>query len=306
MIDSLLSRYFVHLQINNWSPRTIDRRRYTLSRFVRWCAERGIESVADFSEEVLQAYRRSLFYHRTKKGKPITFATQTSYLIAVRHWLGWLVEIESLESNPADRIELPKEEHRLPSSYLTLDEVESLMAAVELSTPTGLRDRAILEVLYSTGMRRAELIALKPDDIDRERGLVIIRQGKGRKDRVVPIGRRALDWIAKYIADGRPEADGPLFLTGRGNPFHPVTLSQVVRDYLDAAGITKRGSCHMLRHTAATLMLEGGADLRSIQTLLGHEQLNTTQIYVHVTIQHLREVHRRTHPGADDKKPNTE
>ncbi|MCD0462257.1 tyrosine-type recombinase/integrase [Roseiconus lacunae] len=302
----MLNRYYFHLQMNNWSPRTIDRRRYTLGRFVGWCSERGIETAADLTDEVLQAYRRSLFHHRTKQGEPIKFATQASYIAAVRHWLGWLVEVESIQTNPADKIELPKEEHRLPSSYLTLEEVETLLGTVDVSTATGLRDRAILETFYSTGMRRSELIALKPDDIDRERGLVTIRQGKGRKDRVVPIGRRALEWIDKYIADGRPDADGPVFLTGRGNPFHPVTLSQMVRNYLDDAGITKKGSCHMLRHTTATLMLEGGADLRSIQTLLGHEQLNTTQIYVHVTIQHLREVHRRTHPRSEDRKPDTE
>ena len=199
----------------------------------------------------------------------------------------------------------------MPSGYLTLDEVETLLGTVDLTTPSGLRDRAILETLYSTGMRRSELIALNLDDIDFERGLVIIRQGKGRKDRVVPIGKRALQWIEKYLADGRPalldQATDAFFPTTRGNRFHPVNLSSLVRSYLDAAGIQRRGSCHMLRHTTATLMLEGGADLRSIQTLLGHESLNTTQIYTHITIQRLREVHEKTHPGfrdhLDEKSP---
>ena len=309
-LESLLSRYFLSLQIANWSPRTIERRRYSLGRFVDWATEHGAESHADFTSELLEAYRRSLFHHRNARtDKPLKFATQASYLVAVKHWIGWLVEEGWLETNPAEKLQLPKEEHRLPSSYLTLDEVETLLGIVDLSTPSGLRDRAILETLYSTGMRRSELIALNLDDIDFERGLVIIRQGKGRKDRVVPIGKRALQWIEKYLADGRPALTGEdtdtLFPTTRGNRIHPVTLSSLVRSYLDAAGIDRRGSCHMLRHTTATLMLEGGADLRSIQSLLGHESLNTTQIYTHITIQRLREVHEKTHPGFRDQPDET-
>ena len=145
-----------------------------------------------------------------------------------------------------------------------------------------------METLYSTAMRRAELIGLKLDDINVESRVITIRQGKGRKDRVVPIETRGLEWIEKYQHDGRPalidEPTGTLFLTTLGNTFHPNNLSALVRGYIVAGGITKRGSCHIFRHTAATLMLEGGADLRSIQTLLGHETLNTTQIYAHVAI----------------------
>lgn len=305
-LESLLSRYSLSLQIANWSPRTIDRRRYTLSRFIAWCTERGTQSAGDINTEIVEAYRRSLFHHRNARtNKPLKFATQASYLIAVKHWLGWLAEEGWLETNPAEKLQLPKEEHRLPSGYLTLDEVETLLSVVDLSTPSGLRDRAILETLYSTGMRRSELIALNLDDVDHSLGLVIIRQGKGRKDRVVPIGRRALQWLDKYLVDARPsmlgESSDALFLTTRGNRFHPVNLTSRVRSYLDAAGIRRPGSCHMLRHTAATLMLEGGADLRSIQTLLGHESLNTTQIYTHITIQRLREVHEKTHPGSKDR-----
>ena len=307
-LKTLVARYFADLRMNNWSPRTIDRRGYSLGRFLTWCDDRGVDTVDGFTPELLEAYRRSLFHHRNPRtDKPIKFATQASYLTAVKHWLGWLVEQNWLEMNPAENLQLPKAEHRLPSNHLTLEEIETLLGVVDLTTASGLRDRAILETFYSTGMRRSELIALHLDDIDHQRGLVVIRQGKGRKDRVVPIGPRALEWLNKYLIDGRPvlieEETDVLFLTTRGNAFHPVNLTSLVRSYLDAVGITKRGSCHMLRHTTATLMLEGGADLRSIQTLLGHENLNTTQIYTHVTIQRLREVHDKTHPGAKDPKP---
>jgi len=305
---ALLSRYFVELRMNNWSPRTIDRRSYSLGRFIEWCGQRGIDCVREITAEAVEAYRRSLYHHRNARtGKPITFSTQASYLSAVCHWMAWLSEQGWITDNPARSIVLPKAEHRLPSSYLTLSEVETLLNTVDLMTPSGLRDRAIMETFYSTGMRRGELIALRLDDLNAESRVLTIRQGKGRKDRVVPIGSRAVEWINKYLHDGRPSlldaATDTLFITTLGNTFHPNNLSALVRSYVVAAGITKRGSCHIFRHTAATLMLEGGADLRSIQTLLGHEQLNTTQIYTHVTIQRLREVHDRTHPGAHDRQP---
>ncbi len=147
-------------------------------------------------------------------------------------------------------------------------------------------------------------------DLSRDTGTLLIRQGKGRKDRVVPIGPRAVEWIDKYETDGRESLIAKpterLFLTTRGNAIHPNVLSYLVREYMTAAGISKRGSCHLLRHTAATLMLEGGAELRSLQkTLLGHEQLNTTAIYTHVAMKRLREVHAATHPGYADRQPKT-
>ena len=314
---ALLSRYFVDLRMNNWSPRTIDRRSFSLGKFIQWCADRGIDAVTEITVEAVDSYRRSLFHHRNARtGKPIKFCTQASYLSAVRHWLGWLCDQGWIETNPADKIELPKEEQRLPSSHFTLSEVEALLNIVDLTTPSGLRNRAIMETFYSTAMRRSELIGLQLDDINRESRVITIRQGKGRKDRVVPIGERALEWITKYLHDGRPamldEPTDTLFLTTLGNVFHPNNLTALVRSYIVAAGITKRGSCHIFRHTAATLMLEGGADLRSIQTLLGHEQLNTTQIYTHVAIKRLREVHDQTHPaqktenqGKTSQRPTT-
>ena len=308
--STLLNRYFTELRVSNWSPRTIDRRSYSIGRFLTWCNERGIECVTEITAEAIAAYRRSLYHHRARKtGKPLSFSTQASYLSALRHWMTWLHEQNWIPTNPAADLQLPKEETRLPGTYLSIDEVEQLLSVVDLTTPSGLRDRAILEVFYSTGIRRAELINLQLSDLSRDTGTLLIRQGKGRKDRVVPIGPRAVEWIDKYEADGREELiDQPtetLFLTTRGNAIHPNVLSYLVREYMTAAGIFKRGSCHLLRHTAATLMLEGGADLRSLQTLLGHEQLNTTAIYTHVAIKRLREVHAATHPGYADRQPKT-
>jgi len=165
----------------------------------------------------------------------------------------------------------------------------------------GLRDRAILEVLYSTGIRRQELTRLSREDIEWERGLLMIRQGKGGKDRLVPIGRGALHWMRLYLAKLRTEQcnnveTGPLFLSERGGALSPRHLPCVIGKYLLRAG--KAGSCHVFRHTMATLMLEHGADIRHVQEQLGHACLQTTQIYTHVSIRKLKEVHSLTHPGA--------
>ena len=165
----------------------------------------------------------------------------------------------------------------------------------------------MLEMFYSTGMRRTELLRLRLYDVDREAGIVTIREGKGKKDRVIPIGERAVAWLDKYLDQARPQLvaepdDGTLFLTVQGEPFGPNRLSGLVRDYVEAAGIGKHGACHLFRHTMATLMLEGGADIRFIQQMLGHARLDTTQIYTHVSIRMLKQIHSATHPAAQLKR----
>ncbi len=189
---------------------------------------------------------------------------------------------------------------------LSASEAEAVLAVPDLSLGFGIRDRAMLEVLYSTGMRRRELIGLSVWDLDAERGTVSIRQGKGRRDRMVPIGERALAWVAKYSADVRPGLvvppdAGVLFLTKEGLDFTPDHLSGLVTRYVERADIAKHGSCHLFRHTMATLMLEGGADIRYIQQMLGHAELSTTQIYTQVSIRALKAIHTATHPGATNQ-----
>jgi integrase/recombinase XerD len=161
----------------------------------------------------------------------------------------------------------------------------------------------MLEILYSSGLRRMELLHLKLYDVDQKHGLVTVRQGKGKRDRVVPIGERALAWLDVYLNSLRPEIakkpdDGVIFLTSNGVPFTPNHLSWLARQYVKSAAIGKNGACHIFRHTMATLMLEGGADIRYIQAMLGHVRLDTTQIYTHVSIRKLKQVHESTHPGA--------
>ncbi len=205
-------------------------------------------------------------------------------------------------------------ERRLPQDVLTHDEMESLMNAPDITTPLGLRDRAILETFYSTGIRVSELSDLQVYDLETERGVLKINLGKGSKDRVVPIGARAIKWVVKYTQDIRPtflndSSETALFVSFRGKQLGKEYLSSMVRKHLLHAGIHRKGSCHLIRHTTATQLLLNGADIRSVQELLGHAKITTTQIYTHITINDLKRIHRQTHPAEQPptkggKQPN--
>jgi integrase/recombinase XerD len=193
---------------------------------------------------------------------------------------------------------------------LTVDEVERILAVPDISSLLGLRDRAMLETFYATAIRRSELCRLKVRNLDLKRGVLAVRQGKGRKDRFVPVGERATAWIEKYLRESRPELqgfddDGTLFLSADGTSIVPDHLGEIVRNAITLAEVDKEGACHLFRHTAATLMLEGGADIRFIQQMLGHAKLETTQIYTQVSLDKLKAVHRATHPGAKlERRPH--
>ena len=208
-----------------------------------------------------------------------------------------------LPSSPASELDMPRLGRRLPRQILTAAEAEKVLSQADLTDPIGIRDRAILETFYSTGIRRGELVRLKLYDIGFEKGTLMIREGKGQKDRVVPIGERVLKWVEKYLLDVRPHLvvppdEGVVFLTYMGVPFHPDALGHEMKKYLLAPGVGKEGACHIFRHTVATLMLDGGADIRYLQEMLGHTKLETTSIYTQVTIDKLKKIHDATHPAA--------
>ena len=302
-LHELTERFIHHMQVRNFASSTIALRRKYLVRFTDWCHERGIDNVHDITRTVLQSYQRHVFHYRNAKtGRPLKFSTQISLLGPIRAWFRYLRRENQIETNPAADLDFPKEEQRLPETILSPSQIETIMNQPKIETPLGLRDRAMLEVLYSTAMRRSELIDLDIYDINYEAGTVTIRQGKGGKDRVVPIGVRALSWLTKYTEDARGDFAAHtnttgLFVSFRGRRFCPPNLSILIRDYIKAAGITRPGSCHLFRHAAATQMLENGADIRSLQQLLGHAELTSTQIYTHISIKHLKDVHRTTHPA---------
>ena len=295
-------RYLEWLQVHNYAAPTVQNRQSYLGVFVAWCTDRGLATPKEITKPILERYQRSLYTHRKANGEPLTFRAQHARLIPVRAFFKWCAKQNYLLYNPASELELPRLEHRLPKHVLTKSEVEQVLSQPDTTESMGLRDRAILEVFYSTGMRRSELMGLGLFDLDRERGTVMIRQGKGKKDRMIPIGERAIAWIDRYQTQVRPElviarGNATLFLTQAGEAFTPDRLTQLVRGYVNAADIGKTGSCHLLRHTMATLMLENGADIRYIQAMLGHAELSTTQIYTQVSIRKLKEIHSATHPA---------
>ncbi len=256
---------------------------------------------------MLERYQRWLFHYRKTNGEPLSFRSQAQRLLPVRAFFRWAARAHHVLYNPASEIELPKVEHRLPKPALTVAEAEQVLAQPDLSGPVGVRDRAILEVFYSTGIRRAELAHLAIFDLDIQRQTLLVRQGKGAKDRMVPVGTRALAWVGRYLAETRPTLavepdDATLFLTVDGTPIALDRLTQLARDYVKASGVAKTGACHLFRHTMATVMLEGGADIRYIQAMLGHARLDTTQIYTQVSIRALQAVHAATHPGATNTR----
>jgi integrase/recombinase XerD len=307
-LHTLAVEFFESGRLKNLSPRTIEHFDFDLDRFISWAALRGISTPSQVTRAVLVAYQRALFYHRKKDGQPLAFSSQSRALVTLRGFFRWLSKNDHVDGNPAADLDLPKVENRLPKHVLSVAEVEAVLAVVDVDQPLGLRDRGILEVLYSTGMRRHELAGLKLTDLDDDRGVVTVRQGKGKKDRVIPIGDRACAWVKKWVDEERDqwvtEADeGFVFVSNDGSAMGLGWLSRMVGAYVDKAEIGKRGSCHLFRHTMATLLLEGGADIRFIQEILGHASAATTQIYTRVSIRQLKAVHTMAHPAHLDKRP---
>ena len=295
-------RYLEWLTTKNYAPTTIQGKTYNLNAFIRWCGQRSLTKPLDITQSVLEAYQRHLFHALKEDGDNLSVRSQYRQTCDVKGLFRWLAKQHVILFNPAAELEMPILEKKLPQQVLTLEEVETILDGIPLKKKWGLRDRAMIETLYSTGIRRAELIDLRLLDLDLDEHMIWVRLGKGRKDRRIPIGGRAVAWVRKYLRESRPrllaESDpGNLFLSLSGRPFSSTRVSQVVKDAIDRAGIAKSGACHLLRHTMATFMLENGADIRYIQQMLGHAELSTTQIYTRVSIRKLKEVHQRTHPA---------
>ena len=302
-LTAAMRRYLEHLGTRGYRPMGMATAERYIRDFIAWADERGVTHPSQVSRQVLERYQRWLYHYRKRDGAPLSVAGQRCKLVPLRGFFRWLTKTAEIPANPAADMELPRKIKRLPRTVLTAKEAERVMACVDLGTPIGLRDRAMLEVLYATGMRRHEIAALELGDIEAERGVVLIREGKGGKDRLLPLGDRALHWVGEYLERGRPllawnAEDKTLFLGNEGKRLSPLWLSTVIARRVDAAELGKRGGCHLWRHTMATLMLEGGADLRFIQAMLGHAEISTTQIYTQVAIRQLQAVHAMTHPGA--------
>jgi len=301
-MTSYMERFLEWSASMNYSQATIRNRGVGIKRFSAWCEERSLVRPQDITPQILERYRRYVFHYRKGNGEPLSFSTQHGLLAPLKAFFKWLSKENYILYNPASEFELPKVPKRLPKHILTIEEIEDMLRHTQVYGDIGIRDRAIMETLYSTGMRKMELANLKIQDVDLKRGTVFISKGKWGKDRLIPIGDRACSWIRKYLQDVRPtlvqdDDSGHLFLTDHGEPFIKNRASDLIRKYLDAVGIDKPGACHLFRHAMATHMLENGADIRYIQMMLGHANLTSTEIYTQVSIKKLKQVHTATHPA---------
>jgi integrase/recombinase XerD len=307
-IDLLVVRFIEAMAAWNWSRKTITSYEQNIRYFIDWLQrETDIETIAEVSGEILASYQMALLSAEKKNGEILSVGTQHHRLTALKSFYRFLAREGKVLTNPTTTITLPKKRLMLPQPLVTAKETIHLIESIDTSTPLGMRDRAVVEVLYSTGIRSGEIRALKLSDFDPGAGVVVIIAGKGNKDRVVPLGPIASAVIGDYIAQARPKLAKRanvlnLFLTKNGNPLDALAVINIVKRAAKNAGITKPVRPHRLRHACATHMLSGGADIRHIQKLLGHASLQTTQIYTKVEIGDLKTVHRRFHPREKGRR----
>lgn len=304
---ALLLRLVAWRRERNWSETTLKVQTHHQYRFILWASERGIHYASDVTRPVLERYQRHLFHYRKANGEPLSTRTQRTTLQPLQVWFSWMTRQGLILANPAADLTLPRLEKRLPRTVLSVAEVEQVLALPDLTTLQGVRDRALMELLWSTGLRRSEVAGLNLYSIDISRKIITVVQGKGKQDRVIPVGERALRWVSHYQQQVRPQLvinpevqalfvalDGVAGLTPNG-------ITHTVGQYIKASGLAQGGSCHLFRHAMATQMLENGADLRWIQVMLGHASVESTQLYTQVSIRALAAVHASTHPAEQQE-----
>ncbi|HUQ46863.1 MAG TPA: site-specific tyrosine recombinase XerD [Gemmatimonadaceae bacterium] len=291
-----LERFNDHLSVEKGaSPRTNEAYLRDLARFATFCQIKGATTPAAATAKILREY----VYHLKDLGlAPASIRRNVS---AVRSYFKFMLGEGELVRDPSERLEAPRRWRTLPE-VLTVDEATRLIAAPALEEPLAFRDRAMLELAYGAGLRVSEWISLTTKDVLMDDHLVRVF-GKGSKQRLVPIGRSAIAATAIYMRELRPRLEkgqgrGILFLNARGQPLSRMGAWKILRKYVEIAGIKKAVSPHTLRHSFATHLLEGGADLRAVQEMLGHADISTTQIYTHVDREYLRSVHKQFHPRA--------
>ncbi len=306
-VQALAQKYREHLRVINYASGTITRYLYFLNRFFEYLMENNIAEITAVNKDNIRDYQTHLYETINMRGEPNSVFHQNNNLKVIKSFFRFLVEDGYIVSDPARDVSYAREPKRLPRSILSQSEAKKIIHVPNTSTVIGYRDRTILEVFYSTGIRRAELINLTLQDVDYTEGFIRINAGKGNKDRIVPIGKIACRYIENYIKAVRPSLikdpyNNHLFLTINGTRLSENRVSEMVKIYGRRAKIKKGTSPHTFRHTCATLMLRNNANIRHIQELLGHASLDSTQVYASVSITDLKEVHSRCHPRERDKE----
>jgi integrase/recombinase XerD len=293
-MDPLLDQFLHYLIVEKGlSQNTIEAYGHGLARFFEHLRGKKIQAVRDVGRFDVQGFLVAL----RKKG--LNAKSIARDIVAIRSFFRFLIQEGVLETNPVEDLESPKVARRLPE-VLSLKEIEQILEEPNQQTPLGMRDRAMLELLYATGMRVSELTRLPTNQVNLEGGYVLL-YGKGSKERIVPLGSEAMKWIALYLKSARGilskgKESPSLFINRSGKPMSRQRFWKNLKHYAQKAGLDKRITPHLLRHSFATHLLERGADLRSVQMMLGHVDISTTQIYTHVTGEKLKKVHKQYHP----------
>lgn len=298
-VSRAIADHLVWMRGQGYAEASIAHRDRCLAELGRWCRRIKKRSLADVTSDDLVRWAADLRERRKASGEWLAPSTVANLLYAARGFFRSLAERGIIRTDPSVRLRIPALPQPLPRAVPSAGEVLAILEGPDLRTRLGLRDRAIFEVLYSAGIRRGELVGLCVEDVDLRGGTLFVHRGKGGRDRVVPLGPRAAGWVSRYLTAVRPRlasdvAGRVLFLTRRGGPFRPASIADRLRPYVAVAG--RLGSCHVFRHACATHMVEGGADIRYVQELLGHARLATTQVYARVSIEALKAVHAVSHP----------
>ena len=306
-LTRLSEEYLQSLRVRNLAARTIIAREFMLARFCSYLDSRGVTGIETIGCRLILDYQTELYHAINKRGRPNSVGYQNSMLTTVKSFMRFAKERECIARDPARDIPYGKLPKRLPRGILTTTEARRIINAPDTGCALGYRDRTIIEVLYTTGIRKEELNNLQVTDVDYHDGFLRIDQGKGGKDRIVPLGRIACRYLENYIKSVRPELikdpyNNTLFLSARGRRLSKGMVWEMVKKYAKKAKIKKNISPHTFRHTCATAMLKNRANIRAVQELLGHESLESTQIYTRVTIGDLKEVHSRCHPREKEKE----
>jgi integrase/recombinase XerD len=297
-LDRAMDAYLRHISIERGlSDHTVSAYRRDLDGYVSWLAQQGVADSGAVTPELVAGFAAE----RAAAEPPVAASSIARLQSSVRGLHRFLAREGIEPADPSTRLRPPKQAQRLPKA-LTIDQVERLLDAPERDTVTGVRDRALLELLYATGARVSEVVQLDVDDVSHREVLRV--RGKGSKERIVPVGSYARAALDAYLTRARPElsrrgkSSPRLFLGARGAPLSRQSAWLVIRDAADRAGLTAQVSPHTMRHSFATHLLQGGADVRVVQELLGHASVATTQIYTHVSVDALRDVYATSHPRA--------
>ncbi len=294
-----ITDYLHHLAGLGHAATTLASSRNTLNLFAGYLKLQGITDMLQVTADIITDYKQQVM------ATTLAATTKQKRLRSVVRLFTWLKKTHALLINPAEGLADDIRVGRKIMPILTVEEVQKLLAQPDLSIQTGLRNRAIIELFYSSALRRSELCGLKVHDLDLSGRLVTVRSGKGGKDRIVPVGKTACHYLRCYLDEvrsgfaGKNPVNESLFLTHQGSTLAGGTIKDFLRRYQQQAGITKQRGSHILRRSCASHMLSGGADLRSIQELLGHEHLHTTQLYTFIAPVDLKEAHRQYHPGRN-------